>query len=127
MKSPEVTVQECENYIRGLDPPKTWMEALPQLWKKPTEDIVVTALEGLDPTSAPGDDGIPAMLYHVFADIFVPRILLKMEHLAKVGKWGGTWVREIMRTIPKEAGNLAVDKQRPITLQMRRPSGSQAR
>ena len=116
MQSLEVTVQECEAFIHGLEPPRTWMEALPQLWKKPSEEMVITALEGLDPSSAPGEDGIPATMYPVFADIFVPRILLKMDHLAKVGKRGGTWARGIMRTIPKEAGNLAVDKQRPITL-----------
>ena len=46
----------------------------------------------------------------------MPRLLLKMEHLAKVGRWGDRWARGIMRTIPKEAGNLAVDMQRPITL-----------
>ena len=116
MQSPDITVQECEAFIHGLDPPRTWTEALPQLWKRPSEEVVITALEGLDPSSAPGEDGIPAMMYHVFADIFVPRLLLKMEHLAKVGKWGERWARGIMRTIPKEAGNLAVDKQRPITL-----------
>ena len=88
MTSPDMTVPECEDFIRGMDPPKMWTEALLTLWKRPLEDIVLTALEGLDPMSAPGEDGIPAMLYHVFADIFVPRILLKMEHLAKTGRWG---------------------------------------
>ena len=63
-----------------------------------------------------GEDGIPAVLSHVFADIFVPRILMTMEHLAKTGRWGEGWARGIMRTIPKEAGNLAVDKQIPMTL-----------
>ena len=64
MTSPDVTVPECEEFIRGMNPPKMWTEPLPKLWRRLSEDIVLTALEGLDPTSAPGEDGIPAALYH---------------------------------------------------------------
>ena len=85
-----------------------------------TSKAVEEAVRGHSPDSigraGPTEDGVPAALYHVFADIFVPIILMKMEHLARTGKWGEGWARGIMRTIPKEAGNLAVEKQRPMTL-----------
>ena len=45
MQPPDITVQECEAFIHGLEPPRTWTEALPQLWKRPSEEVVITALE----------------------------------------------------------------------------------
>ena len=39
MTSPDVAVQECEEFIRGLDPPKVWTEALARLRRRPSEDI----------------------------------------------------------------------------------------
>lgn len=86
------------------------------LWKMPSYAIVLSALEALDPTSAPGEDGIPALLYQLFPEQFTIRILQKIDHIARVGKWGYKWARGIMRSIPKEAGNIAVDKRRLITL-----------
>ena len=116
MTSPGKTAQECEQFIEQQRPPKVWKEAMEKLWLRPSEEVVLTALEALDPTSAPGEDGIPALLYQVFEGYFMPRILWKMNNIARTGSWGDSWARGLMRTIPKEVGNLAVDKQRPITL-----------
>ena len=114
MTSPGQTAQECEQFIERQRPPKVLKEAMKILWVRPSEDVVLTALEALDPTSAPGEDGTPALLYQVFEEYFVPRILWKMDSIARTGSWGESWARGLMRTTPKEVGHLAVDKQRPM-------------
>ena len=116
MTSPDKTALECDQFIGSIKPPDSWKEAMKMLWIKPSEDTVTTALEALGPTSAPGEDGIPALLYHVFSDYFVPRIMLKIDSIARTGYWGERWAKGIMRTTPKEVGNLVIDKQKTITL-----------
>ena len=49
MTSSDVTVPECEEFFRGLNPPKMWTEALEKLWKKPSEDFL-TRLNGVGRT-----------------------------------------------------------------------------
>mmetsp|Transcript_87933 Transcript_87933/g.152948 ORF Transcript_87933/g.152948 Transcript_87933/m.152948 type:complete len:266 (-) Transcript_87933:521-1318(-) len=85
MVSPAKTAHECEQFIQSLTPPRMWKEAMQKLWKIPSYDIVLTALEALDPSSAPGEDGIPAILYQIFSDFFVPRILQKIDNIARTG------------------------------------------
>ena len=63
MVSPPTTVEDCMQYIEGIGNTHQWEVTLPRLWKEPSADTVLTALERLDPNSAPGEDGIPAELY----------------------------------------------------------------
>ena len=116
MVSPPEGPEECRKYLETCDPPGYWKTTLPQLWKEPDIDTVMNALDSLDGTSAPGMDGIPAILYQVYAAHFAPRMLQAIHRIHQTGEFPEEWSVGIMRCIPKEAGNLKVDKQRPITL-----------
>ena len=107
---------ECQSYIRGCAPPERWSTTLPNLWQEPKEDIVTTALERLDPQSSPGLDGIPDLLYQTFPETFCPRMLKHVTEMRQSGTFQDSWSQGIMRSLPKEPGNLSVDKQRPIML-----------
>ena len=39
-----------------------------------------------------------------------------MDKIARTADWGKRWAKGMMRTIPKEVGNSALDKQIPITV-----------
>ena len=78
--------------------------------------MVRNALEKMDPNSAPGIDGVPVYVYQRHGELFIPKIMEEITRLEKEGEWNEQWVTGIMRSVPKEAGNKEVGKQRPITL-----------
>ena len=70
MVSPPEGAKECTECLNTCNPPGYWKTALPQLWKEPAIATVMNPLDSLDGTSAPGMDGIPAVLYQTFAAHF---------------------------------------------------------
>ena len=116
MVSPQASDKDCERYIDTMGNTHQWEVTLPRLWKEPTRDTVLTALERLDPSSAPGEDGIPALLYQTFPEYFCDRMLTQLEDMKRKGEFPTQWSKGIMRCVQKEKGNLRVDKQRPIML-----------
>ena len=116
MQSPDKGLAECKAYIRGCEPPERWGTTLPDLWQEPTDDTVLTALERLDPQSSPGLDGIPALLYQMYPGEFCPRMLQHVKEMREKGTFQDGWSQGIMRSLPKEPGNLSVEKQRPVIL-----------
>ena len=116
MQSPNKWVAESQSYIRGCAPPERWSTTLSNLWQEPIEDIVTTALERLDPQSSPRLDGIPALLYQTFPEMFCPRMLQHVMEMRQRWHIPRQLSEGTMRSLPKEAGNLSVNKQLPIML-----------
>ena len=116
MISPEANKQDCKSYIESMGNTHQWEVTLLMLWKEPCRDTVLTALERLDPNSAPGEDGIPALLYQTFPEYFCDRMLEQLIDMKKSGIFPPHWSKGTMRCVQKETGNLRVDKQRPIML-----------
>ena len=61
---------QCQDYLRGM--PRRWRGIPGQLWTPPTLSQTEEALGRLVPSSAPGDDGVPASVYRKFPAIFAP-------------------------------------------------------
>ena len=92
------------------------------------EDLDAASIEGANGrhgSQRPGEDGpklgtrnrwVPAYVYQRHGELFIPKILEEIKRSENEGEWNEQWVTGIMRSVPKEAGNKAVGKQRPILL-----------
>ena len=78
--------------------------------------MVLAALSELDPSSAPGPDGFSGGFYGAFKQHFAPVMLGLIRTAAADNTLREEWIRGMTRCIPKEAGLLALDSLRPITL-----------
>ena len=70
----------------------------------------------MDPSSSPGDDGIQAGVYKAFPDFFVRNMCCAYQEIEAKGT-PEEWVTALARSLPKDPGSAAVDRQRPIALQ----------
>ena len=104
----------CQDYIRGM--PKRWWGIAGQPWTPPTLSQTEEALRRLDPSSAPGDDGVPASVYQKFPAIFAPRMLQAVETAIQEGGMPPSWIKGMTQCVPKTVGAMRADQQRPITL-----------
>ena len=87
MKGTGRTFEQCDRYVEKYGEPKRWKNQTKHLWKEPTEDMVRNALEKIDPNSAQGIDGDPAHVYQRYPEMFIPRIVEKIEQLEHHGTW----------------------------------------
>ena len=93
--------------------------AVPLLWQGCSEDLVYAALQQMDPSSSPGDDGIHAGVYKAFPEFFVRNMYRAYQEIEVEGL-PDEWVTALVRSLPKDPGSAAVDRQRPIALQQAR-------
>ena len=99
--------------------PAQWRTAVPLLWRGCSEDLVYAALQQMDPSSSPGDDGIQAGVYKAFPECFVRNMYRAYQEIEVEGL-PDEWVTALVRSLPKDPGSAAVDRQRPIALQQAR-------
>ena len=105
---------KCQDYLRNM--PRRWNAIVGQLWAPPTMSQAEEALRRLDPSSAPGDDGVPASVYRKFPSIFAPRMLQAVETAIREGGMPPSWIKGMTRCVPKTVGAMRADQQCPITL-----------
>ena len=106
MVSPPEGTEQCTEYIETCSPPGYWKTSLPQLWKEPDIDTVMNALDSLDGTSAPGMDGIPAILYQTFAAHFAPWVLQVIRNVRDAGIVPEEWSGGHHEVYPQGGGKL---------------------
>ena len=87
------------------------------LFRSLTVDIVRAALDMLHDNVSPGDDGIGAKKFKVFAEQFVPRMHELLEHCLNEGCLPKGWEHGLLNCIPTLAGMALINKLRPIASQ----------
>ena len=110
-------IEACRAWLEKLRLPAQWKTTLPLLWKPRTIEVLQEALRRIDGMASPGDDGIYGVCYHTFAEFFLERMEEVMLELENGGSLPAEWTLALVRPIPKTAGAIGVQDQRPIALQ----------
>ena len=119
MRPGQRSEEECYQWLEGRGLQAQWRTAVPLLWQGCSEDLVYAALQQMDPSSSPGDDGIQAGVYKAFPEFFVRNMYRAYQEIEVEGL-PDEWVTALVRSLPKDPGSAAVDRQRPIALQQAR-------
>ena len=116
MRPGQRSEEECYQWLEARRLPAQWRTAVPLLWQSCSEDLVYAALQQMDPSSSPGDDGIQAGVYKAFPELFVCNMYHAYREIEVEGL-PDEWVTALVRSLPKDPGSAAVDRQRPSALQ----------
>ena len=119
MRPGQRSEEECYQWLEARGLAAQWRTAVPLLWQGCSEDLVYAALQQMDPSSSHGDDGIQAGVYKVFPEFFVRNMYRAYQEI-EVDGLPDEWVTALVRSLPKDPGSAAVDRQRPIALQQAR-------
>ena len=71
MRPGQRSEEECYQWLEARRLPAQWRTAVPLLWQSCSEDLVYAALQQMDLSSSPGDNGIQAGVYKAFPEFFV--------------------------------------------------------
>ena len=91
----------CYAWLQRRGLPAQWRTLVPVLWKPYTLELVQAALQHMDPSSSPGEDGIQAAVYQRFSGSFAPHMLRAYSKIESNGV-PSTWVVALVRSLAKE-------------------------
>ena len=109
--------EACFTYLNDFFEGKDMNMLVKALYKPLSIDVVLKALDNLQPTAAPGYDGFVVKIYKAFKENFAPHMVLVIEEFLRTGEIPQHWSLALLNPIPKVPGDPAAKDLRPLVLQ----------
>lgn len=109
--------EACSAYLNEIFVGKDMPKLVKALYKPLSIEVVLQALDNLQPTAAPGYDGFVVKIYKAFKDLFAPHMVLIIEEFLRTGEIPLQWSLALFNPIPKVPGDRAAKDLRPLVLQ----------